>query len=263
MTQRDSRNKSIAKSGSEESEVVYSKSNSKATLSDKKTIDEIKIKLSQGDEIFNSDFGNEEEEEKEDVSEKSSSSDNSDKSEDSDQNYDTQLKDLSIKMNEELKSKPNPDDFNEDMAIGGLNEELLPHQLYAMTWLEWCEKKYPHGGILADGEGMDSILTILAYLKFAKEKSTKRLSTLLIVPADNLSQWEEDVASKFSKDFKFQSFYDRNRNRPENFEAQKKADIVITTYEILSREPYITKESGDVGLSNVSDSHLYSFYIHT
>ena len=72
--------------------------------------------------------------------------------------------------------------------------------------------------------------------KFSSHKeTTKRLRTLIVVPASLLLQWEGEIKSKFTEStFKYYMYHGDNRKKYAYNLSDY--DIVFTTYEIISRE---------------------------
>jgi len=96
---------------------------------------------------------------------------------------------------------------------------LKPHQAEALKWLTNTEKHtHPFGGILADEMGLGKTLEIISLLI-----SRKMNKTLIIVPANLISQWRSEIA-KFAPHLKVNNTLDTN------------PDIVITSYILASRK---------------------------
>lgn len=49
--------------------------------------------------------------------------------------------------------------------------KLMVHQLFALRWMEWCEKKRPYGGILADDMGVGKTMTALSLVLSRKNNA--------------------------------------------------------------------------------------------
>jgi transcription termination factor 2 len=82
------------------------------------------------------------------------------------------------------------------------------------------------------------------------DTESKRLRTLIILPASLLHQWQGEIKSKFSRDaFKFHVYHEANRKaQAYNLEDN---DIVFTTYEIISREMDIFDKDGNPTVKSV------------
>lgn len=68
---------------------------------------------------------------------------------------------------ESLASRPaETDEGAEPQSQGkgpsGLRTQLMPHQLYALTWLKWRETQKPAGGVL----GMYTSVTIIVFYMY-------------------------------------------------------------------------------------------------
>ncbi|XP_012532592.1 transcription termination factor 2 [Monomorium pharaonis] len=141
----------------------------------------------------------------------------------------------------------------------GLKIHLMPHQKHALAWLLWREKQKPSGGVLADDMGLGKTLTMIALIMITltdpdddsdnekdqlsdddewtnKDKPTRyKGGTLVVCPASLLSQWENEVHSKCKRGLLSVQVY-HGSNRQTLPKKLGKNDMVITTYNILSRE---------------------------
>jgi SNF2 family DNA or RNA helicase len=90
-----------------------------------------------------------------------------------------------------------------------------------------------------------------------EDTESKRLRTLIILPASLLHQWQGEIKSKFSRDaFKVHVYHEANRKaQAYNLEDN---DIVFTTYEIISREMDIFDKDGNPTVKSVSVFFLYT-----
>ncbi|XP_043683954.1 transcription termination factor 2 [Vespula pensylvanica] len=148
-----------------------------------------------------------------------------------------------------LVARPSEDAKAEDPP--GLKVKLMPHQQHALAWLMWREQKRPPGGVLADDMGLGKTLTMISLIMatVAQEDDndsddewhttnksiTYKGGTLVVCPASLLSQWENEIKSKCKKGILSVEVYHGN-NREKLAKRLAKYDVVITTYNILSRE---------------------------
>ncbi|ALC45646.1 lds [Drosophila busckii] len=146
----------------------------------------------------------------------------------------------------------------------GLKVKLMDHQIHA--WMSWREQQRPRGGILADDMGLGKTLTMISSVLACKnhleknpgtesdcsadeEETTKKLrgwsskgrkdnyngGTLVVCPASLLRQWEGEVNSKLSR-HRLTVCVHHGANRESNGKHLKTYDMVVTTYNIVSRE---------------------------
>ncbi|KAG5345372.1 TTF2 factor, partial [Acromyrmex heyeri] len=147
-----------------------------------------------------------------------------------------------------LVARPSEKEKVEDPK--GLKVQLMPHQQHALAWLLWREQQRPSGGVLADDMGLGKTLTMIALIltTLAKdsdesddndatwEKSSRHKGgTLVVCPASLLSQWKNEVQNRCKLGLlSVQVHHGSNRQNAPKQLARK--DIVITTYNIVSRE---------------------------
>ncbi|XP_014476224.1 PREDICTED: transcription termination factor 2-like, partial [Dinoponera quadriceps] len=158
-----------------------------------------------------------------------------------------------------LVARPSDDEKAEDPR--GLKVPLMPHQQHALAWLLWREQQRPSGGVLADDMGLGKTLTMISLIMVTLDKRDSVDSdesddsdggwnekkkplrhadgTLVICPASLLSQWEKEVQDKCKRGLlSVQVYHGSNR---ENVPTRlAKNDIVVTTYNIVSREFKVT-----------------------
>lgn len=158
-----------------------------------------------------------------------------------------------------LISRPTESTRAKDPA--GLSTPLMPHQQHALAWLLWREQQKPPGGVLADEMGLGKTLTMISLVlktlpEFRKkdedkDKNYRRCKllkysggTLVVCPASLVSQWSQEIRKHCKRNqLVFESYH--GPNREVNIKKLSKNDIVITTYNLLSRE------SNNTGISNL------------
>ncbi|XP_043513996.1 transcription termination factor 2-like isoform X2 [Frieseomelitta varia] len=152
-----------------------------------------------------------------------------------------------------LVARPTEEERAEDPQ--GLKVKLMPHQQHALAWLIWREQQKPPGGILADDMGLGKTLTMISLIiaSIAKKKlgvedsdseewldssGSKRYhkgGTLVVCPASLLSQWENEINHRCKRGMLSVTVY-HGANRMNVPKKLAKYDIVITTYNLLTRE---------------------------
>ncbi|XP_078048682.1 transcription termination factor 2-like [Augochlora pura] len=152
-----------------------------------------------------------------------------------------------------LMARPSEDERAEDPK--GLNVKLMPHQQHALLWMQWRERQKPAGGILADDMGLGKTLTlislILAGIANKEQQNSNDCSddewtdsktllhhkggTLVVCPASLLSQWNKEISRRCKRGMlAVEVHHGSNRESVPNRLARN--DVVITTYNILTRE---------------------------
>jgi SNF2 family DNA or RNA helicase len=114
----------------------------------------------------------------------------------------------------------------------GLKATLRPYQRDGLNWLQFL-REYGLGGILADDMGLGKTVQTLAHILV--EKETKRLDKpcLIVCPTSLIPNWEMETA-KFAPQLKVLSL--QGKDRATRFNGIADADLVLTTYPLLSRD---------------------------
>ncbi|XP_076632722.1 transcription termination factor lodestar isoform X2 [Colletes latitarsis] len=153
-------------------------------------------------------------------------------------------------LHSSLLARPSEEERASDPQ--GLKVKLMPHQQHALAWLMWREQQRPPGGILADDMGLGKTLTMISLIIAAKKakdaaessddewvdkKTTLRHKggTLVVCPASLLSQWENEILNRCRRSLLSIEVY-HGTNREHVPKRLARNDVVITTYNILSRE---------------------------
>lgn len=154
-------------------------------------------------------------------------------------------------LHRSLVARPTEDEKAEDPQ--GLRVKLMPHQQHALAWLMWREQQRPPGGVLADDMGLGKTLTMISLIiaSIAKKKLQETESdeewidhnvplrhkggTLVVCPASLLSQWENEINHRCKRGMLSVEIY-HGTNRENVPKRLAKNDVVITTYNILTRE---------------------------
>ncbi|KFB46798.1 AGAP011966-PA-like protein [Anopheles sinensis] len=151
-----------------------------------------------------------------------------------------------------------------------LKIELMNHQRHALAWMMWRETQKPRGGILADDMGLGKTLSMISLvLKSAeldpdgdllgqdsgsedelegslKAKNDKGWTakgrkdfyaggTLIVCPASLMRQWEAEITNRVKRNSLAVSVH-HGTQRETKPRYLAKYDVVITTYNIVSRE---------------------------
>lgn len=109
---------------------------------------------------------------------------------------------------------------------------LRPYQKDGLGWLQFLAK-HEFGGILADDMGLGKTIQLLAHICLEKQNKRLKAPYLVLCPTSVLPNWLSE-ASKFAPHLKVISFHGADRVLRLN--KIKDADLVVTTYPILSRD---------------------------
>uniref|UniRef100_A0A182N2Z1 Transcription termination factor 2 n=1 Tax=Anopheles dirus TaxID=7168 RepID=A0A182N2Z1_9DIPT len=153
-----------------------------------------------------------------------------------------------------------------------LRIELMDHQRHALAWMLWRESQKPRGGILADDMGLGKTLSMISLILRAAEldpegeqlgrdsaseddendenrhpdavkhgwkgKGRKDFyagGTLIVCPASLMRQWEGEITNRVKRNSLAVCVH-HGTQRETKPRQLAKYDVVITTYNIVSRE---------------------------
>ncbi|KIK62461.1 hypothetical protein GYMLUDRAFT_242635 [Collybiopsis luxurians FD-317 M1] len=130
-----------------------------------------------------------------------------------------------------------------ETSLGYANLVLKPHQVHGRRWMAERESDGKPGGIIADemGQTLAMLVRIKDSLIEARAAGTSVNPTLIVGPLSILHQWEEEARRLHLTCIVYHGV---KRYSPEKLE---KADLVITTYGILS---------SNYGASNYEDTEV-------
>ncbi|MBK7580798.1 MAG: DEAD/DEAH box helicase [Myxococcales bacterium] len=113
-----------------------------------------------------------------------------------------------------------------------LHAELRPYQAEGLTWL--CHlRDHGVGGVLADDMGLGKTLQTIALLAIEKEKRRMDLPTLIVVPTSLVEVWRRQI-KQFAPHLSVLTLHGGKRHAA--FKKLPAADVVLTTYSVLSRD---------------------------
>ena len=109
---------------------------------------------------------------------------------------------------------------------------LRDYQHHGVNWLGFL-REYQLGGILSDDMGLGKTIQALAHI--VVEKEAKRLNNpcLIVAPTSLMSNWKNE-AKQFAPDLKVIVL--QGQLRKQLFGSVKDADLILTTYALLSRD---------------------------
>lgn len=149
-----------------------------------------------------------------------------------------------------LKDLRNPESLTFKNNISYLKATLRYYQQVGVNWLMLLTG-LGLGACLADDMGLGKTIQVLALLLAKKErKKEKHYPNLLVLPASLLSNWKGEI-EKFAPSLKaiylHSSEMSKNllENGSDNPEIES-SDIVLTTYGMLSRLPWLKNISWDI-----------------
>lgn len=153
-------------------------------------------------------------------------------------------------LKEILSNLRNPESLSFKNNPDSLKATLRSYQQVGVSWLKLLTE-LGLGACLADDMGLGKTIQILALLLAKKEqKKDIHSPTLLVLPASLLSNWKSEL-EKFAPSLK--AIYLHSSEMPKdilketspNLELEK-VDIVLTTYGMISRLPWLTNISWDI-----------------
>lgn len=121
----------------------------------------------------------------------------------------------------------------------GFRTELRPYQLDGLSWIQFL-REFDLGGILADDMGLGKTVQALAHVLLEKEQGRLDRPALVVCPTSVLPNWL-DEAARFAPDLRTLTLHGHQRH--EHFENLKHAELVLTTYPLLSRDAEILAET--------------------
>ncbi len=144
-----------------------------------------------------------------------------------------------------FKKMRNPD-LVRSISLGSeFKATLRPYQQKGLNWLVFLHS-LGFGSCLADDMGLGKTIQVLALLQYLKKKkAAKNPSSLLVVPASLLTNWQNEI-EKFTPDIKAVIAHPQSLASKElkGLPTQlKKWDLVITTYGMMERLAWVGENS--------------------
>ena len=114
----------------------------------------------------------------------------------------------------------------------GFGATLRSYQAEGVGWLQFL-REFGFGGILADDMGLGKTVQALAHIAIEKAEGRLDLPALIVAPTSVVPNWRRE-AQRFTPDLIVHVSHGLKRR--ESFAAMTGADIVLTTYALLSRD---------------------------
>ena len=114
----------------------------------------------------------------------------------------------------------------------GLQTELRPYQREGLDWLQFL-RGYELGGILADDMGLGKTVQTLAHILVEKREGRLDRPCLVVCPTSVVPNWLAEAA-RLAPELRVLSLH--GADRAERFGEIGDADLVLTTYALLSRD---------------------------
>ncbi|WPJ96966.1 DEAD/DEAH box helicase [Coraliomargarita algicola] len=129
--------------------------------------------------------------------------------------------------------------FNALLTFEGIPKRPLPRSIqaklrdYQKHGYDWLVFLYEHrfGACLADDMGLGKTLQAITFLTYVKNHTKTRTRFLVVVPPSLLFNWRNEF-DQFSPKIKIAEYAGTKRD----FTSCKKADLILTTYDILRRD---------------------------
>jgi superfamily II DNA or RNA helicase len=113
-----------------------------------------------------------------------------------------------------------------------LQTELRPYQREGLDWLQFL-RAYELGGILADDMGLGKTVQTLAHILIEKREGRLDRPCLVVCPTSVVPNWLAEAA-RLAPELRVLSLH--GSDRAQRFEEIGHADLVLTTYALLSRD---------------------------
>ncbi|MES2258703.1 MAG: DEAD/DEAH box helicase [Pseudomonadota bacterium] len=114
----------------------------------------------------------------------------------------------------------------------GLRATLRDYQSDGLAWMQFL-REYNLAGILADDMGLGKTVQTLAHILVEKEAGRLTHPALVIAPTSLMGNWQ-DEAAHFAPELRVLLL--QGKDRMQQFEQIKDADLVLTTYALLPRD---------------------------
>ncbi|GGI67215.1 DEAD/DEAH box helicase [Shewanella gelidii] len=114
----------------------------------------------------------------------------------------------------------------------GLKATLREYQAQGLSWISFLQQ-YQLGGILADDMGLGKTLQALAFILKQKQAGKLKQGALIICPTSLIGNWQQE-AKKFTPALRVVLLQGQKRHQV--VADIESADIVITTYPLISRD---------------------------
>jgi SNF2 family DNA or RNA helicase len=129
-----------------------------------------------------------------------------------------------------------------------LQATLRPYQERGVQWLWWLYNMRL-GGCLADDMGLGKtiqIISLMILIRHQTQDHQKKLPHLLVLPASLLGNWQTEI-NRFAPTLTtFIAHSSTMQNDINDQPLLSEIDLVITTYSMLNRVPWLTKISWDM-----------------
>ncbi|MCK4514186.1 MAG: DEAD/DEAH box helicase, partial [Spirochaetaceae bacterium] len=147
-------------------------------------------------------------------------------------------------LSDVLSNLRDPEGLAPGAIRGDFRGTLRPYQEIGRNWL-WFLSNLGLGACLADDMGLGKTIQVLALLLALKEHDPSGNASLLVLPATLLANWKAEIAHfapTLEACFVHPSESDRNTlaaMAEDPVKAAAGADIVLTTYGMLSRQAWL------------------------
>jgi superfamily II DNA or RNA helicase len=114
----------------------------------------------------------------------------------------------------------------------GLQATLRPYQIDGLAWLQRL-REHRAGGILADDMGLGKTLQAIAHLVVEKEAGRLTSPALVVTPKSLIGNWQREL-ERFAPGLRVVVL--RGPSRHSRWAEAPNADVVLTSYPVLSRD---------------------------